>query len=81
MGVVSSSGIDVFSLTLGHFFNGPADFIKRKARVSIQRQTGQDSFFFIPGVTNNTKLVVDGLDTNGLQIVLEKLVDKGGFTG
>ena len=69
----------MFALTLGDFLDSLADFVQWKARIGIERQTGKDSVFFIAGKADDAELVIDRLDTDGLQIILQIMIDKAGF--
>ena len=71
----------MFTLARGDFFDGPTDFIQRKAWVRIQCQTRQHSFFIVSGKTNDTEFVIDCLYAGRLQIVLKEMVNEGGFSG
>ena len=71
----------MFTLARGNFFDSPADLVQREAWVSIQCQAWQHSLFVVSGKTNDAEFVIDGLYAGGLQIILKKMVDEGGFSG
>ena len=66
-------------LSYGNFFNGLTDLVQRETWIRIQRQTGQHPFFIVIGKTYDAEFVIDRLNADGLQIVLKKIVDEGGF--
>ena len=73
--------VDTLAFALGNLFDVMADAIEGKARVCVERNTGKRMARTLLAETDDGEFVVNSLVATALQLLSEKMVDEGRFSG